>query len=58
MPSSRWSLLVLAFSNPRALRPVGNTGTKKTALLEGGSSREHVNTLDGHKSMGHDVMHL
>ncbi|KAK4823331.1 hypothetical protein QYF61_000933 [Mycteria americana] len=47
--------VVNGLSNARALRPVGKTGTKQAA--GGGSFREHVNTVDRHKSMGPDGMH-
>lgn len=38
---STWSLLVLSFISPKALRPVGKAGTKKTAFLE----KDHLGHL-------------
>ena len=51
MSSLLWSFLVgPAFRNPRPLRPVGHSETRKTYLSV-------VKNLDIHKSTGHDRMH-
>lgn len=59
MSSLLWSFLVGPdFGNPRPLRPVRDSGTRKTYLsVEDDQVRTHLNKPDIHKSMRDDRMH-
>lgn len=53
-----WSLQVrLTFSHTRPLRAERKSGARKTPSVEDDMVREHLNTLDILKSIGHDGRH-